>query len=70
MLENENLNPEEFRIKVLNKLRLDYQIYDNPISIINIDTRSNIITSILNWLHTANALDILKKPIIRISDEE
>jgi len=30
MLENENLNPEEFRIKVLNKLRLDYQIYDNP----------------------------------------
>ncbi|GET03021.1 hypothetical protein GLOIN_2v1837680 [Rhizophagus clarus] len=64
------LDTEEFRTQILNKYRLDNHIYDNPISDIIIDTRNDIISSLLNWLHNANVLDILKKPVIKINDED
>ena len=64
------MNTDEFRIQTLNKIMLDHQLYDNPISDIIISTRNDIISSLLNWLHNANVLDILKKPVIKINDEE
>ncbi|UZO08631.1 uncharacterized protein OCT59_028884 [Rhizophagus irregularis] len=63
---------DEFRIQILDKFRLDNYLYDddNLISDIIIGTRNDIIASLLNWLHNANVLDILKKPAIRINDED
>jgi hypothetical protein len=68
--DSNSLSPDEFRTQILNKLKLDHQLYDSPTSNIIINTRDEIVISILNWLFDANALDILKRPIIRINDEE
>lgn len=65
-----SLSVNEFRLNMLNKLRLEHQILEGSFTLIIIRSRCDICDEILNWINDASIYDVIKNPIIDILDEE
>ncbi|GES99113.1 hypothetical protein GLOIN_2v1837680 [Rhizophagus clarus] len=70
-MDDENsLSVNEFRLNMLNKLRLEYHISEESFILIIIHSRSSICDDILNWINNVTVYNLIKNPIIDILDEE
>ncbi|PKC12035.1 hypothetical protein RhiirA5_397138 [Rhizophagus irregularis] len=63
------LNAIEFRKQHLNSLKITYGINDGETTKITIIDRDSITDYLLNWAHSASAKDLIKEPIIEITNE-
>jgi hypothetical protein len=60
----------DFRVDLLNKKIVQYGLNHNDICFITINKQSEITNYLMNWLKDASAIEIIKRPLINISEEE
>jgi len=61
-------NLDDFIFEVLSQLRLDYFVPETSI-IITVQDTIDVVNDMINWIKDASEIDLLKKPVIRVTNE-